>query len=83
MWRYIEEYNYADTWLDPDDIWYKNEKFFTTLNKAFTYAIKQWSDTTSCKTLTAKDFKWNKKSKQWTFTCKGSYAPTLIIAKYE
>jgi len=85
MWRYIEEYNYADTWRDPDAIHYANEKLFNTLKEALAYGRKQAKayDDISYMTIKGKDFTWNKKIKSWVHNCTGSYAPVLIIAKYE
>ena len=82
MWRYIEEYNYAETWRDPDDIHYENEKYFNTLGEALAYGRKQAKehDVISYRTVGG-NFTWSKEHKSWLYNCRGSFAPTLIITK--
>lgn len=79
MWRYIEEYNYAETWRDPDDIHYENEKYFNTLGETLTYGCKTAEKFGNY--IKGKDFRYHKDYKSLMYTCSGSYAPTLIIAK--
>lgn len=79
MWRYIEKYNYVDTWRDPDDIHYDNEKYFNTLGEALAYGCKEAEKFGNY--IKGKDFRYYKNYKSLIYTCWGSYAPTLIIAK--
>lgn len=79
MWRYIEEYNYAETWRDPDDIHYENEKYFNTLGEALAHGCKRAKEFGNY--IKGKDFRYHKNCKSLIYTCWGSYAPNLKIAK--